>query len=256
MKYNIRKILTCVLVFVCFAMQSAGALPIFDRNGQVLILTYHKLSELQNEWSDFCISPKTFEDDIKFLKGRGYTFMTASELAKADTKGKKTAVITFDDGYESDIKYAAPVLEKYNAKATFFIIGGAIGTPDYMSKQQIAELSKKACAEIGSHSDKIHFKKYQTLTVMYRSGKYNNEIINDFKKNDEILKEITGNIPSAVSYPNGLYSPAIDKQLKKDGKIITFSTHEASYGGVKKDAPTGRRNRGCLKNIADMARMY
>ncbi len=34
----------------------------------------------------------------------------------------KTAIITFDDGMLSQYTYAKPILDKYNFKATFYII--------------------------------------------------------------------------------------------------------------------------------------
>ena len=252
MKNIIKKSVLFFVLFALFIPETISAMPIFDRNGRVMILTYHKVSELAYEWSDYCVSPKVLEEDIKYLKNLGYTFMTASELASADTKGKKIAVLTFDDGYESDYKYVMPLLEKYGVCATFFVIGGALGTPEYMTKQQLSELSKKSFAEIGSHSNKLHFKNYSTLVIMYRSNKYNAEIIKDFSDNVAVIKEITGKTPAAVSYPNGIYSPEIDKILKAGGKKITFTTKETRFAGVKQNSAVGRRNRSCHKDIKNM----
>ena len=232
---------------------SASAMPIFDRHGHVIVLTYHKISENPSEWSDYCISPQMFDDDIKFLSVQGYSFVTATELATVD-KTKKTVVITFDDGYESDLKYAAPVLKKYGAKATFFVIGSALGTAEYMSEAQLAELAKMPCAEIGNHSYKTHFKNYGTLAVMYKDKKYENEIIADFAANDALIKKVTGKTPTALTYPNGIFSESVDKKLHAGGKVVTFSTAEISFTGIKSGVPIGRRNRSCRRDIVDIVR--
>ncbi len=247
------RIISVLILVILIVSGSAFAMPIFDRYGHVIVLTYHKISENPSEWSDYCISPKMFDDDIKFLAVQGYSFVTATELASAD-KSKKTAVITFDDGYESDLKYAAPVLKKYGAKATFFVIGSAVGTREYMSEAQLAELAKMPCAEIGNHSYKTHFKNYATLTVMYKDKKYEDEILADFAANDALIKKITGKEPTALTYPNGIFSESVDKKLHDGGKLVTFSTAEISFAGIKSGVPIGRRNRSCRRNIADIVK--
>jgi peptidoglycan/xylan/chitin deacetylase (PgdA/CDA1 family) len=39
---------------------------------------------------------------------------------------KKIATILFDDGYKDNIEYAAPILKKYNCKASFYIVTNCI----------------------------------------------------------------------------------------------------------------------------------
>ena len=247
------RILSLLAVVIMIVSCSASAMPIFDRHGHVIVLTYHKISEKPSEWSDYCIPPKMFEDDIKYLAAQGYSFVTASELATVD-KDKKTAVITFDDGYESDLKYAAPVLQKYGAKASFFIIGSAVGTDEYMTAEQIAALAKMPCAEIGNHSYKTHFKNYGTLTVMYKNAMYEKELLADFAENDAFIKKIIGKAPVALTYPNGIFSENIDKKLHDGGKLVTFSTLEKTFCGIKSGVPVGRRNRSYYRNIADIVK--
>ena len=38
-----------------------------------------------------------------------------------DFAGKKVATVSFDDGYKDNIEYAAPILEKYNCPASFYV---------------------------------------------------------------------------------------------------------------------------------------
>ncbi len=40
---------------------------------------------------------------------------------------KKSVIVTFDDGHESDYTLALPLLRKFNFKATFFITTDWIG---------------------------------------------------------------------------------------------------------------------------------
>jgi len=67
-----------------------------------------------------------FENQIKYLTENNYYFPTWDEiyqyvLGKIDLP-KKSVVITIDDGHASLFSHAIPILNKYNARATAFII--------------------------------------------------------------------------------------------------------------------------------------
>ena len=89
------------------------------------ILMYHMIKEpIKNaKFNKLRVSPKMFEWQIRYLKKNGFTFLTMKELIeKKDNLPKKTVVITFDDGYEDNYLNAFPILKKYNAKATIYLV--------------------------------------------------------------------------------------------------------------------------------------
>lgn len=227
---------------VDYTSQNAAALAALNRKVDPLVLMYHKLSENPAEWSEWCTSPQNFEADIIYLKERGYTFVTSTELISRDNNyGNKVAVITFDDGYMSDYQYALPLLEKYNVKATFFVIGTLVGTNEYMDEEAIVKLSKSPLAEIGNHSDKLHLKTKQEIIQLHNGAEYIN-VVNDFLANKIYLENLIGKEVTSLSYPNGVYSRKVDIALKNNGVKITFSTglEKFSYNAF---IPTGRKNR-------------
>lgn len=59
--------------------------------------------------------------------------------------------ITFDDGCETDLIAAAPLLRELNFHATFYITVGFLDRPGYLSRSQLRALSDLGF-EIGSHS--------------------------------------------------------------------------------------------------------
>ncbi len=181
MKRFICGIICIFVIFTQSVFAAGGYNPVLKRlravdSNSTLILMYHKLSEKSSENGDFCIKPQEFEADIKLLCESGYTFLTASELAaaKKEKGDRKIAVITFDDGYESDYIYAVPILEKYGAKATFFVFGGAIGKKEYMTREQVKFLADSKCAEIGNHSFEFHSKSVAEVKMLYMSKKTRN----------------------------------------------------------------------------------
>ena len=88
--------------------------------------------------------------------------LTESVLALPEIKGKdfalndnvdheKVAIITFDDGRKSQYENAKPILDKYDFKATFYVICDIVGKEGRLSWQEIKQLQNEG-HEIGSHS--------------------------------------------------------------------------------------------------------
>ena len=126
----------------------------------VPILMYHYINNEEPLRSRLGVSPESFEKQMRFLRERKYNIVSLEELADLiKNKEKipfKTVAITFDDGYLDNYTHAYPVLKKYNIPAAIFVVinrvGKHLGNDDYMSWQQIKELSVSGLVTIGSHS--------------------------------------------------------------------------------------------------------
>ena len=233
---------TIFFIFTFMFNANASGLLSYKYASKVLVLMYHKLSENPAEWSDFCTSPQNFENDIIYLKSKGYVFKTASELAaEQPDESQKIAILTFDDGYKSDYTYALPILEKHSAKATFFVIGGFVGMTDYLDEASLKKLSESPLAEIGNHSYDLHKKKYTEIFELQNSNKYL-DAVNDFEKNALYLENVIGKAVKSLSYPNGIYSEKVNSQIMQNNVSITFSTGCEKYV-YKLKRPVGRKNR-------------
>lgn len=219
----------------------------------IIPMMYHKLSEVPEDLGDFCVTPQIFENDIKYFKQNNYDFMLASELDDyVPQKGDKKVVITFDDGYKSDYQYALPILEKYSAKATFYIVGEFIDTCDYMTKEEIKRLSDSPYAEIGNHSYSLHKKAYDEIYNEVYTNRLN--VINDFQKNKKLLSQITQKEITSLTYPNGLFTTKLNAILKTMGYKTIFSTGSIKYrpGDIK---PTGRINRNYNYTLEELLKI-
>ena len=73
----------------------------------------------------------------------------------------KAIIITFDDGMLSQFTYAKPILDKYNFKATFYIICNSVDKENRMNWNNIQTLEEEG-HEIGSHS--MNHKKLSKLS--------------------------------------------------------------------------------------------
>lgn len=69
-----------------------------------------------------------FEAQVRYLVERGYTTLHTAEfvryLRSEAVAPERAVLITFDDGYVDTWAYAFPVLRRYNAKATLFLLTG------------------------------------------------------------------------------------------------------------------------------------
>lgn len=238
-----RKKFLFLYVMICMLGSTAYALP-YTTKADVTILMYHLISDNSDEWSDYCISSQTFENDIKTLLAKGYTFMAPSELTQP-VKAGKYALITFDDGYESNYTKSLPILEKYKIPALFFMVSDYINADGYLSAEQLAELGKNPYITIGSHTDKIHNLSPEEANHLYMSRYMTDSVINDISTSMSKLEAVCGKPVKYLSYPYGIYSQATDILLKqKYNGLITFCSREEKEtlpcGFV---APLGRFNR-------------
>jgi len=69
------------------------------------------------------LSANRFEKHLQYLK-KHFDVLTLQEAFSSigtQTKKKARVTITFDDGFENNLIYAAPLLKKYELPATFFV---------------------------------------------------------------------------------------------------------------------------------------
>lgn len=186
------------------------------------ILMYHHVGPLPSDADDIrkglTVSPENFELQLKFLKDNGYQTMTLDEMYAEVAGGgdvSRVAVLTFDDGYDDNFTYALPLLEKYDAKGTFFIISGKIGKSEYMNSDQIKSLVASG-NEIGSHS----------VTHPSLEKISENKLKEELTKSQEDLEKLIDQKIKSFCYPSGKYSENVIAMLKESGYKIAVTTQK------------------------------
>lgn len=173
------------------------------KEGAVPILMYHGVgTESPDGWGDMLISADLFDKQLAYLKERGYKIVSVEELAerfRTNQSVDKYVAMTFDDGYVNNYKFAFPLLKKYDAKATFYIIYNAIGTEGYMSDLQVYEMLW-AGMNIGSHS-MSHVNLVET-----DASDYQRELAGSRMLLGQCFEEV---IVESISYPNGAYNSLV-----------------------------------------------
>ncbi len=92
---------------------------------RALILAYHRVAEIESDPQLLGVTPERFAQHLAHLRAR-YHPMSLLDLAggRAPRRG---VVVTFDDGYADNLHHARPLLERYEAPATVFVVAGQIG---------------------------------------------------------------------------------------------------------------------------------
>ena len=94
---------------------------------RVPILMYHSVLKNPKMAGMYVVSPDTLEQDLKYIKKKGYTTVFVRELTEYVYQNaplpEKPVVITLDDGYLNNLTYVLPLLEKYDMKATISVVG-------------------------------------------------------------------------------------------------------------------------------------
>lgn len=121
------------------------------------ILCYHDVTPNNPDNNGLLISPEKFKEQLQYLKDNNYTPITLDELYDYLRNNKeipeKPVVITFDDGYKGNYEYAYPLLKEFKFPATMFVISNYVGGADFMTTEQLKEMSNNGI-EIESHTSK------------------------------------------------------------------------------------------------------
>ncbi|HEY4875591.1 MAG TPA: polysaccharide deacetylase family protein [Puia sp.] len=179
---------------------------------QIPVLCYHQIRDWRATDSkrakDYIVPVAVFKQQLKMLADSGYHTISPDELYDYLTKGSplpsKPILLTYDDTDLGQFTVAYPEMQKYNFKGLFFIMTVSLNRPNYMSREQVKQLSD-AGNTIGSHTwDHHNVKQYKG---------------NDWKvqldKPTQQLESITGKAIRYFAYPFGLWNEQAIPELKK-----------------------------------------
>ena len=211
---------------------------------EVSIIMYH--SVLKSRSSDYIVHPSEFENDLKYIKEKGYETINMTYLINFVYNGKqlpqKPIIITFDDGNYNNLEYAVPLLEKYNMKAVISIVGSYTDTytksdeanPNYgyLRWKDIKQLMEDGCIEFQNHTYDLHSMKNGRKGCKKKSSEslenYKKVLTEDLLKLQNEFKENTNYEPNTFTYPYG----AISKESLNIIKELGFKASLSCTSGV------------------------
>lgn len=164
-----------------------------------IILTYHHIyKEFRNNLD---VEKDIFEKQILLLLESNKKFTYLDEY---DPEDPACAVLRFDDGYKSLLKYALPVLKKYNLPFEVFIVS------DFVSKKNM--LNTFDLRKLVRHGARLeyHSKSHANLSLIEDINTIREEVITPDK-----LKKLDKNGFKFFAYPYWCYNNKVIDVLKE-----------------------------------------
>jgi len=189
---------------------------------RVPILLYHYVEYVSDKKDttrqSLDISPYVFEQQVKTLHDAGYTFMTASQLADAINKKRelpgKPVLLTFDDGHWDVDTVILPILKKYHAKATAYLISGFLNGSDFLTDAEVKDLINSHLIEIGAHTvHHISLKGVLQPVVVYEVNQSKQALEKNY-----YIKVVS------FAYPDGAFDQQAIDDVKAAGYTSAVST--------------------------------
>ena len=176
-------------------------------------------------------------DDAAVVAENTKGLLNGTKTYPVRTDGKKVVYLTFDDGPSTtNTPGVLDVLDKYNVKATFFVIGTSIAAND-----QAKALLKEEVARGHAIANHTYSHDYSYL---YPNRVMNvNNIVSDLQKNENAMKEVLGKdfTTRVIRFPGGYWSwegrtPMKDKMIEKGYCNIDWNALNKDAEGKAKNA--------------------
>jgi peptidoglycan/xylan/chitin deacetylase (PgdA/CDA1 family) len=184
----------------------ASAVTVIGRP-QVPILCYHRIDDSRKP-DDYNVTVAQFKEQMKALADSGYHTILPDQLydylAKGTPLPPKPFMITFDDTRKEQFTVGASEMQKYNFKGVFFVMTISINRPNYMSSEEIKQLSD------GGHVIASHTLDHQNVKKLKTKEEWDRQLI----KPSERIQAITGKQVNYFAYPFGLWNDTAVANIK------------------------------------------
>jgi peptidoglycan/xylan/chitin deacetylase (PgdA/CDA1 family) len=182
---------------------------------------YHAVCRAPDDPNKIITSPESFEAQMRYLKLRSLRGVSMHELRRAVSAGNAKGLVglTFDDGYENNLRYALPILERFGFSATVFVVGGMLGKEDdwyhrfeprprmkLLGVDGVREVSARGM-EVGAHS----------MTHSALSGMEAESLEEEVSGSRQVLSEVLGEEVEGFAYPYGAIDGAAVRAVRTAG---------------------------------------
>jgi peptidoglycan/xylan/chitin deacetylase (PgdA/CDA1 family) len=219
--------------------------PRKSSSNNLLVLTYHRISDKPELEDPLKVSMDTFERQIFFLK-QNYNIISAEQLLdllkNGDPYPDNACLITFDDGWQDNYTHAYPMLKKYDVPALIFLSTDYIGTNQTFWHEQLKHLLENMSLNASLEMLKGFRHKWAGQTIEHMEGilkaigRRRKLLINDFiiylknsasDKVDQLIDELR---PLSNISDSGNSSMLSWEQVEEmSGNNISFGSHTKGH---------------------------
>ncbi len=177
------------------------------------VLRYHGLFRNREELAGATfreyVSEEEFGGQVRWLKERGYAFLTLAQCRERwgrEHFPEKAVCVAFDDGKQSGLRLAAPILAREGAVATYFVVPGWLGRRNVLERSEVRKLAALGM-EIGSHS----------LTHPFMTRLAPGDLERETSGSKAYLEDLLGRPVESFSYPWGDTNRRVQAAVREAG---------------------------------------
>ncbi len=199
-----------LMLFMFFPLQSFAA--------EFRVLCYHTFLDKEKVSTDFSV--QQFKSHIEKLELAGFRYISWEDVQNGTIQGNNNILITIDDGHRTVYPVVKDFLLRKGIKPVLSIYPGVIGGKNYLSWEQLRELSDAGCT-IASHGYYHHFlsQKFVSKDRLENNSKLLNTEI--FKSKAVLETKLQREVDIFV-YGGGVNCQEAEELIKKAGYRYAF----------------------------------
>ncbi len=194
------------------------------QHGPVMLM-YHSIVDDKGvpDWP-WSVSLDRFREHLNFLNQQGWEAITMAELVSNPYRvSMRTAVITFDDGYEDNL-FALDELKKRNMRASWFVVSGSVGAeptwpPDGRPDGRLLNASELRMMHSCGMEICSHTKNHTRLTELNGAA-----LVDELAESKDSLEDILGCAVTSFAYPYGVWDTRCATAVRDCGYTAACTT--------------------------------
>jgi peptidoglycan/xylan/chitin deacetylase (PgdA/CDA1 family) len=167
-------------------------------------LPSHPMCQSEPGYVRYVVKESAFRAQLAWLKNNAWRATSVGQILQMCRN--RDIVLTFDDGCETDLIAAAPLLRELGYNATFYITVKFLGKRGFLSHSQLREMSDHEF-EIGCHS----------MTHPYLSDLNSEQLHYEIADAKQALEQITGRPIEHFSCPGGRWNRRVVEVAREAG---------------------------------------
>ncbi len=217
------------------------------QKGSVVLVMYHGVVDRPLEvfnWAQ--LHRDEFEKQIEFLSEEYQVFPLreiVARLNRGSALPERAVCITFDDGFRNNLRFAYPILHKYKAASTVFLVTSLMGTAQPPWPEQLySALVKTELASIRFEEEEIALQTPQDRAAAYPKMASRLKRL-PVEKKDALLEELLDQLGRSSAQDNeGLAMLSWEEVEKLDAEgLMTFGSHTHTHPILSRCSPERQR---------------
>jgi peptidoglycan/xylan/chitin deacetylase (PgdA/CDA1 family) len=186
------------------------------------ILMYHRIDVDRPKDAvgrSLTVQPSSFDAELQYLKSAGIAVISMEQLYRGILTHRtfeRTVVLTFDDGYADQYRYAVPLLQRYGDGATFYVVTGMLGRPAHLTWPQLRDMTRLGM-DVAAHG--IAHTDLSALSARAQAGQIEGSV--------EVLRDRLSVPVDSYAYPSGRFNRETLRLIEHAGIPLAVTTDQA-----------------------------